>query len=213
MLALSTTIHSAPLTPNEREKQAKRSTAAKLFGCLGRPVFIRIIKEERLLELWLQAPKSGSWELFASYNIAGMSGKLGPKQREGDMQAPEGFYRVSLSALNPASRYYLSFNIGYPNRYDSALGRTGSHIMVHGSNVSIGCFAMTDPGIEEIYTLVAEALRAGQAYVPVQIYPFRMSAERIKECEDSPHYSFWLHLLPGWQHTERSHSPWPDEDN
>ena len=197
-------------TPN-RELAARRNTAARLMQHWGKPVFIRIIKENGVLELWLRE-KEG-WRLFHSYPIAGMSGKLGPKQAEGDYQAPEGFYRVRLSSLNPHSSYYLSFNIGYPNRYDRDLGRTGSHIMVHGSNVSIGCFAMTDSGISEIYTLVAEALRAGQPYVPVQIYPFCMTPERMAKEQDSPHAEFWQHLLPGWEHTEKKQAPYPDTDH
>ena len=196
----------------DREALARHRVSAKLLPYLGRPVFIRVIKEERQLELWLQNPDR-HWELLQTYPIAGMSGELGPKEQEGDGQAPEGFYRVYLSALNPKSNYYLSFNIGYPNAYDRSLGRTGSHILVHGSNVSIGCFAMTDAGIEQIYTLVAEALRSGQSYVPVQVFPFRMTPQRMQQEQASPHSGFWQHLLPGWQHTEAHHEPWPDTDN
>ena len=195
----------------DREIAARRNTAARLMQHWGKPVFIRIIKEERKLELWLR--ENNGWHLFYTYPIAGMSGTLGPKKAEGDCQAPEGFYRVYRSALNPRSNYYLSFNIGYPNRYDRELGRTGSHIMVHGSNVSIGCFAMTDPGISEIYTLVAEALRAGQPYVPVQIYPFCMTPERMRNEAASPHANFWQHLLPGWEYTDKKQAPYPDTDH
>lgn len=213
-LGMATMFLLRPATAcKDREAQARRHTAPKLLRFWGRPVFIRIIKEERVLELWLQSSHSGQWSLFETYPIAAMSGALGPKLREGDAQAPEGFYRVPLSALNPKSRYYLSFNIGYPNRYDREQGRTGSAIMVHGSNVSVGCFAMTDPLIEEIYTLVAAALRAGQAYVPVQVYPFRMTPQRLAEASRSPHAAFWQRLVPAWQHTERFHAPWPDSDN
>lgn len=195
----------------DRELQARKNTASVLMPHWGKPVFIRIIKEDAELELWLR--QGEEWQVFRTYEIAAMSGELGPKQQEGDCQAPEGFYRVVRSALNPKSSYYLSFNIGYPNKYDRSLGRTGSHIMVHGSNVSIGCFAMTDPGIEQIYTLVAAALRAGQPYVPVQVYPFRMTPERMRLEQDHEFYDFWLHLLPGWQHTEQHAEPFPDRDN
>ena len=198
-------------TTESRVTEAKRATAHKLKQHWGKPVFIRIIKEEYLLELWLK--EGENWRMHQEYPIAGMSGDIGPKQAEGDCQAPEGFYRVYKSGLNPYSSYYLSFNIGYPNRYDRSLGRTGSHIMVHGSNVSIGCFAMTNAGISEIYTLVAEALQAGQRYVPVQVYPFRMTPERMTEEEENPHAKFWQHLLPGWQHTEKNSAPYNDTDN
>lgn len=198
-------------TAQNRETQARRDSAPALIGHMGEPVFLRIIKEDYELELWVC--HKDKWLLFKKYPIAAMSGRLGPKEREGDMQAPEGFYRVTLPALNPRSNYYLSFNIGYPNKYDLSLGRSGSYIMVHGSNVSIGCFAMTDKGISEIYTMVAEALRAGQPYVPVQVYPFRMTPERMAEEQESPHFDFWQHLLPGWTYTEQSSAPYPDSDN
>ena len=117
----------------------------------GTPVFIRIFKEEKELEVWL---KQGEvFKLFRIYMIAAMSGTLGPKLQEGDRQAPEGFYYVTPSRMNPNSRFHLSFNLGYPNTYDQAYQRTGSAIMVHGNRVSIGCFAMTDAKIEEIYAL------------------------------------------------------------
>ncbi|MEZ5385920.1 MAG: 2-dehydro-3-deoxyphosphooctonate aldolase, partial [Prosthecobacter sp.] len=121
------------------------------------------------------------------------SGSLGPKTREGDMQAPEGFYLVTQKQLNPASSYHLSFNIGYPNDYDLALQRTGSLIMIHGDECSIGCFAMTDPLIEEIYLIVEAALQH-TASVPVHIFPFRMSDERLQSEKDSPHHDFWQDL-------------------
>lgn len=195
----------------DRVSAARASVSAELGPHFGKPVFIRIIKEDRQLELWLQEPDSG-WHILKVYTIAGMSGKLGPKKAEGDKQAPEGFYRVYPRSMNPRSKFHLSFNIGYPNAYDRHLGRTGSAIMVHGGWLSVGCFAMTDARINEIYTLVNESFKAGIKYVPVQIYPFRMTAARMQEEAESPHAEFWQHLLPGWQHTEDSHSPYPDTD-
>lgn len=191
----------------DRAATAKANVQAKLSHAFGCPVFIRIIKEKRELELHIH--KNGTWQLLHRYPIAGMSGTLGPKTAEGDKQAPEGFYQVYKHALNPRSSFHLSFNIGYPNAYDRSLGRTGSFIMVHGSNRSIGCFAMTDPGIEEIYTLVKEALDAGQEFVPVQIYPFEMTDERMAQEGDNPHYKFWQYLRVGWQHTHQHKEPYP----
>lgn len=195
----------------DRVITARKNVAPALENHFGKPVFIRIIKEDWELELWVQEPDA-SWQRLKVYEIAAMSGELGPKTREGDEQAPEGFYRVLPSAMNPRSSYHLSFNIGYPNNYDKSLGRTGSYIMVHGSDVSIGCFAMTDPVIEEIYTLVNEAFLAGTKSVPVQVYPFRMTPERMQQEAQNKHYSFWLHLLPGWQFTEKNNAPYVDSD-
>lgn len=197
--------------PN-RDVVARQNVQPMLGEHFGKPVFIRIIKEEYLLELWLKEP-DGKWSILKTYDIAAMSGDLGPKTAEGDEQAPEGFYRVYKSNMNPRSRYHLAFNIGYPNSYDRKLGRTGSFIMIHGDMVSIGCFAMTDARIEEIYTLVDEAFKAGAGYIPVQVYPFRMTPERMQEEKESEHIDFWNHLLPGWQYTESKKAPYPDKDN
>jgi len=150
---------------------------------LGAAVFLRAFKESSELELWVEKDKGKPWELFHTWQIAAWSGQLGPKLREGDGQTPEGFYEVKNGQLNPRSTFHLSFNIGYPNGYDRHHGRTGSLIMVHGSNVSIGCLAMTDPVIEQLYLLVEAALAGGQQRVPVHLFPFRMTAERMAEAE------------------------------
>ncbi len=171
---------------------------------LGQPAFIRIFKESRELELWLESGDE-RWQLFRNYPIACFSGTLGPKTREGDMQSPEGFYTVTPQQLNPMSRYHLSFNVGYPNAYDLAHQRTGSLIMVHGDTCSIGCFAMTDPLIEEIYLTVEGALK-NTSTVPIHIFPFRMTAERMQKEQISPHINFWQNLLPAYDRFEKNHS-------
>lgn len=164
---------------------------------LGNAAFIRVFKESRSLELWLQSKQE--WRLFRSYPIAAMSGSLGPKLIEGDGQAPEGFYSVTKASLNPASKFHLSFNIGYPNAYDQHHGRTGSFIMVHGNEVSIGCFAMTDPVIEEIYLVVEAALSAGQESLPVHVFPFPLTPERLAQAASHSSVAFWEELRPGYE--------------
>ncbi len=182
---------------DHRDAKAYERTAPQLGEHLGRAVWIRIVKEELKLELWTQDDKA-AWNLMKTYPVLAMSGELGPKTKEGDQQAPEGFYEVRAGQLNPKSRFHLAFNIGYPNTYDESLGRTGSFIMVHGSHYSIGCFAMGDEAIEEIYTMVAQALKQGQPFVPVQIYPFEMSDERMNRELGHPAFSFWQYLKRGW---------------
>lgn len=191
-----------------RVAQARAHVQDDLQDHFGKAVFLRILKEERLLELWLQ-DDDGDWDCFRTYPIAGMSGQLGPKTKQGDKQAPEGFYHATPKSLNPRSKYHLAFNVGYPNSYDRAQGRTGGEIMVHGSNKSAGCFAMTDPVIEEIYTLVHEAFRAGVQEIPIQIYPFAMTPERLEQETNNPHYPFWQLLLPGYLYTEENDAPFP----
>lgn len=146
-------------------------------GQIGSPVFVRIFKKEGALELYVR--QNGRYALKKSFQVCKMSGRVGPKLKTGDYQAPEGFYSVTARQLNPNSQYHLAFNVGYPNAYDRQNGRTGSAIMVHGDCVSIGCFAMTNKGIEEIYGYVAAAIRNGQREVPVHIFPFRMSDSAI----------------------------------
>jgi murein L,D-transpeptidase YafK len=164
---------------------------------LGSPVFIRAFKEEMELELFVENPESKKFELFRTYPIAAGSGTLGPKLKEGDRQVPEGFYFVGPRAMNPASRYHLSFDIGFPNAFDRAHGRTGSLIMIHGDKVSIGCLAMTDEKIEEIYTICDAAHEGGQPFFRVHIFPFRMTEERMAKAADSEWFPFWQNLKTG----------------
>lgn len=183
----------------------ERELAAKHLR-FGTPIFLRIFKREAELELWLQA-SDGKFILFHTYPVCKSSGDLGPKQREGDNQAPEGFYSVAPKQLNPISKYHLAFNLGYPNHYDRAHGRTGSALMVHGDCVSIGCYAMGDAAIEEIYTLAAAALRGGQDAFDVHIFPFHPTAAALKASADSPWHSFWLELAPAYDFFERKRMP------
>ena len=166
----------------------------------GDPVFIRIFKEEAVLEVWVA--KGDRFQLFETYPICNYSGHLGPKLKEGDRQSPEGFYSVPASAMNPNSSYHLSFNLGFPNRYDRAHGRTGSYLMVHGDCLSIGCYAMTDAGIEEIYGLVDAAHKAGQGAVSVHAFPFRMTADRLAQEQSNKWYEYWTNLKQGYDFFE-----------
>lgn len=175
----------------------------------GDPVFLRAFKEEKQLELWVRRRDTGKYQLFRTWGIARQSGTLGPKLAEGDLQVPEGFYFVAPEGMKPDSTFHLAFNIGYPNAYDRHHGRTGTFIMIHGKEVSLGCLAMTDPKIEEIYTLCDAALRNGQGYFRVHIFPFRMSAERLDREKQSPWYAFWLEIKEGYDHFEKEKTP-PD---
>jgi len=162
---------------------------------LGQPIFIRIYKESSELEVWLQ--NSDRYSLFKTYEICNFSGRLGPKLKEGDLQSPEGFYYVTADALNPNSRYHLSFNLGFPNAYDRSHKRTGSYLMVHGDCVSIGCYAMTDRGIEEIYLMAEAALGKSQKFFRVQAFPFRMTDENLERHKASKWIRFWKNMKTG----------------
>ena len=170
------------------------------------PVLARVFKEEGKLEIWKQKT-NGRYGLIASYDICKMSGKLGPKFTEGDRQSPEGFYTVRPGQLNPNSRYHLAFNIGYPNNYDRANGRTGSNLMVHGACSSSGCFSMTDAQIEEIYAFVRDAFKGGQAEFQIQSFPFRMTAANMARYRNDHNYQFWTMLKEGYDHFEITKVP------
>jgi len=144
---------------------------------MGDSVYVRIFKQEGQLELWLK--RNGRYALYHTYPICKWSGRLGPKVKEADYQSPEGFYSVSAKQLNPRSNYHRAFNVGYPNAFDRQNGRTGGLVMVHGACKSVGCFAMTDKGIDDIYGFVAAAISAGQREVAVHIFPFRMTESAI----------------------------------
>lgn len=172
---------------------------------LGQPIYIRIFKEENELEVWIK--KEVAYELFATYSICKYSGKLGPKLKEGDQQSPEGFYTVSSTALNPWSNFHLSFNLGYPNEYDRLHKRTGGALMVHGKCASVGCFAMNDGRIEEIYTIVDAALSGGQEQFSVHIFPFRMTWAKMAQYADSPWIPFWENLKQGYDYFQGHRTP------
>ncbi|OQW56810.1 MAG: hypothetical protein A4S14_21000 [Proteobacteria bacterium SG_bin9] len=165
------------------------------------PMLVRLFKQESELEVW-KLNRSGQYDLLKTYPICRWSGDLGPKVKEGDRQAPEGFYNITPAQMNPQSQFYLAFNMGYPNAFDKALGRTGSQLMVHGDCSSRGCYAMTDEQITEIYALGRESFFGGQRAFQVQAYPFRMTPQNMAKHRGSPHMPFWRMIKQGYDHFE-----------
>ena len=165
------------------------------------PVLIRTYKKEAEFQIWKQK-SDGQYALLKTYPMCRWSGQLGPKLREGDHQVPEGFYTIAPGQMNPNSHYYLSFNVGYPNAYDRALGRTGGDIMVHGICSSAGCFSMTDAQIGEIYAIAREAFNGGESAIQMQSYPFRMTAENLAKHRLDPNIAFWKEIKNGADHFE-----------
>lgn len=172
---------------------------------LGQPILVRIFKREFELEIWMR--KGERYELFATYPVCRWSGKLGPKLRTGDKQAPEGFYTVSAAQLNPNSRWHRSFNLGFPNAYDRAHGRTGSFLMVHGGCGSVGCYAMTNAVIDEIWKIVTAALGGGQRRFQVQAFPFRMTEDNLAAKSGSADIEFWRTLKIGHDLFDKDRNP------
>ena len=188
-----------PIVADRAQRLAAKGMTA------GSPVMLRIFKAESELELWVQ--KEGRFELFATYPICFWSGKLGPKLHEGDRQAPEGLYSVGVRQLHRRGRWPRSLDIGFPNALDRVLGHTGSYILVHGGCTSTGCFAMTNPVIDEIYVLSEQALRAGQDRIQVHVFPFRMNEVNLSAYASSPWHDFWHNLKQAYDLFERTRVP------
>jgi len=160
------------------------------------PVLFRAYKKESEIEVWKRAT-NGRFVFIRSYPICRWSGQLGPKTRSGDRQTPEGFYTVAKGQMNPNSKYYLSFDVGYPNAYDRAHGATGSAVMVHGICSSMGCFAMTDQVAGELFSIARDAFGGGQTAFQFQSFPFRMSAANMARHRTDPNIGFWRQLKEG----------------
>jgi murein L,D-transpeptidase YafK len=186
----SNSRHWVPLTPQlmalmEQKGMSKDS-----------PVLIRTYKQEAEFEVWKQ-DVHGRYALLKTFPMCRWSGQLGPKRKEGDRQAPEGYYAIAPAQMNPNSNYHLSYDMGYPNAYDRAHGGTGSYLMVHGDCSSAGCYSMTDQQIEEIYALVREAHSGGQKAVQMEAFPFRFTAANMARHRLDPNMQFWKNLKEG----------------
>src|SRR5271165_6926619 len=190
--------------PNRSEQPISSATLAemtKIDTTPSSPVLVRTYKKEAELEIW-KMKSDGHYALLKTYPMCRWSGQLGPKKREGDMQVPEGFYTIAPGQMNPNSHYYLAFNVGYPNAYDRALGRTGGSVMVHGVCSSAGCFSMTDEQINDIYAIARDAFRGGQREIQLQSYPFHMTAENMAKYRLDPNIAFWKEIKKGSDYFE-----------
>ncbi len=194
---------------NHKEIRLSSKTRNKIAALGMRrnaPIMLRLFKEEGILEVWKAKP-NGRFEMVKDYQICAWSGMLGPKKKEGDRQAPEGFYDISPGLLNPYSNYYLAINMGYPNTFDRSLSRSGSNLMIHGACSSRGCYSMTDLQMQEIFAFAKEAFDGGQRSFQIQALPFRMTADNMARHANSPHFEFWKMLKVGYDHFELTHRP------
>lgn len=173
----------------------------KIGAKIGDPIFIRIFKQEKKLELWVKTKQE--YKLCKTYTICAYSGELGPKLKQGDKQSPEGFYTVSKAQLKPNSKYHLAINIGFPNQYDKYQNRTGSYLMIHGKCSSTGCYAIGNEQIEEIYEMAAATFDNTAQKFHVHIFPFRMTQKNIELHSNNIWHSFWVNLKLGHDIFER----------
>ncbi|HEX6589201.1 MAG TPA: L,D-transpeptidase family protein [Longimicrobiales bacterium] len=177
-----------------------------------RDVYFRLFKQEQVLEVWVrETTTSEQYTLLREYPICAIPGRLGPKRRADDFQAPEGFYYIE--GFNPESEFHLSLRLNYPNPADRVIGVTqalGGDIYIHGGCSTVGCFPMTDSAIAELYWLAVEARSAGQATIPVHVFPARLDDARMRWLRatfenDAPLLAFWENLREGyaWFETTR----------
>jgi len=188
----------------ERTEEAVRARFREAGAAYPpKAIFLRVLKHERELELWALGKKD-RYALVRRYAICAASGALGPKRRRGDLQVPEGFYRIDR--FNPWSNFHLSLGVDYPNASDRALGDKrdlGGDIFIHGDCASIGCVAITDPMIEEVYVAAVKARSGGQRSIPVHIFPRRLDEAGLAALEgDDALLAFWKSLAPGYAYFE-----------
>jgi murein L,D-transpeptidase YafK len=194
------------LRAQQSVKQATVDKLKAMGSSPGQAMMIRIFKETNELEVWKRTT-AGVFKHFKTYDICAYSGTFGPKIKEGDRQAPEGFYNIGPAQMNPNSNYYLSFDTGFPNKFDRVWGRTGSDLMVHGDCSSRGCYSMTDEAIAEIYALVRESFAGGNSVVQMQIFPFRMTPQKLAAYSTNAHIDFWMNIKEGYDRFELSKTP------
>ncbi len=203
---------------NARVKKAYESKEKAVSDLLSKQglkaddlrIFLRALKEEKKLELWGSSLKKEEWKLIKTYAICSASGDLGPKRKEGDLQVPEGFYHIEERRFNPVSSFHLSLGLNYPNASDKVLSdkkKPGGDIYIHGACASIGCLAMTDDFIQEIYVLAVEARNNGQQNIPVHVFPCYMTDSNLSRIQKEypQHKAFWTGLQKGYTHFEKQH--------
>jgi murein L,D-transpeptidase YafK len=203
----------AACTQPERVAQAyqqKETVIADLYqkaDCKrGAAIFLRAFKAEKELEVWAEH-SAGDYRLLKTYPICATSGVLGRKLKEGDRQVPEGLYRIDI--LNPKSSFLLSLGLNYPNDADKIVAKPdamGGDIYIHGACISIGCMAMTNDYIQEIYLMALEANEQGKT-PNIHIFPFRMTTDLLeKNTAENPKWTiFWQKLATIYTFFETKH--------
>ena len=161
--------------------EVARLLQEKCLGTTPFQVYFRVFKEEGELECWV-AKAGGTFSHLKTYTICCSSGKKGPKRKQGDLQVPEGFY--TLSRFNPLSLYHLSIGLDYPNTSDRILGdknNLGGDVFIHGKCVSVGCLAMTDELMEEIYLISVEARDRSETPIFLHSFPCKLTDSKFKK--------------------------------
>jgi len=193
------TYQRVQLAFTEKEDDLKKDFKAQCLTWPPEAIYIRSFKSELELELWVY--EKDKYFLFRQYDVCAGSGSLGPKNKQGDRQVPEGFYFIDR--FNPLSKFWLSLGINYPNQADAARSTAndlGGDIFIHGSCSTVGCLPMNDENIKEIYLLSILAKNKGQENIPVHILPYRFTDL------NKAIFSFNFSYLELWNILEKSYN-------
>lgn len=164
---------------NRKEKALIQQFQEANLNWPAKQLYIRSFKQDGVLELWVKNSLEEPFVLFKTYNICALSGKLGPKRREGDLQVPEGIYYIN--EFNPNSDYHFSLGLNYPNQSDLFFADSkapGGEIYIHGQCATVGCIPILNSPIEELYVLASIVKKQGQDFIPVHIFPIRFSNQQ-----------------------------------
>ena len=184
----------------EKESVVKQYFSDKKISFEKFQLFLRAFKKEQKLEVWVKEKGKEDFALLHTYDFCAMSGVLGPKRIEGDLQIPEGVYHINH--FNPQSNFYLSLGLNYPNASDKILShatKPGGSIYIHGNCVTIGCIPITDDKIKELYVLAVEARNNGQEKISVHVFPAKLDEGVVEKLvseytPDEKIKNFWKNL-------------------
>ncbi len=209
LLLANSNLYAGAYDRVEEAKKQYQLQIDSLFDSLGvkyppEMVLIVAYKNEQILQLWI---KPDSQEIFLpirNYRFTAYSGRLGPKRKQGDLQIPEGFYRINC--FNPNSRFHLALGINYPNASDMILSdrnRPGGDIAIHGEAVTIGCIPIGNQTIEELYLICSDTYTRNRKTIPVYIFPCIMDSTGMEMLAqiaktDSLLLAFWNNLKQGY---------------
>lgn len=172
-------------TYEDKLKHVQQLLSIKSIHSFNIEFYLRAFKEESILELWVKPKEETQYTLITTYHFFQGISLLGPKQRRGDHQVPEGIYAVDY--FNPESLFRISLCLNYPNTADVIRNGRGTDlgdaICIHGNEASVGCLAITDLRIPIVYILAVEAKDKGQAKIPIHIFPARLTNEKLEELE------------------------------
>jgi murein L,D-transpeptidase YafK len=164
---------------NNTEDTLRKQFEEKKLVWPPQEIYVRSFKFDKQLEIWVKATAKEPFKLFKTYKVCMQSGTTGPKRMQGDYQVPEGFYYIN--EFRPQSNYHLALGLNYPNASDRILSdsiRPGNDIYIHGNCVSVGCIAINDAQIEEVYLLASQAKNSGQEFIPVHVFPAKYNVKK-----------------------------------